>query len=130
MSQLEQAKPIELVLPPSIGPVPEASVAAGHWSSTTWIVLIAVAILTGNAALVWWRIHRKDPLQRAFDRAAGKLGLTGQERKRVVHAAPPGCPPVSLLISESILNASVSGDEDPLIVSVRAKLERARGFNP
>ncbi len=127
MNQVDQAKPVELVLPPLIGPIPDSiQPAVAHSSTTLWIAMVVLLVLAANACLVWWRIKGRDPLGRAFDAAAGRIGLNRIERKHISEITPKGCPPVALLLSESALEKVIAGDEDPVVQSIRSKLERAR----
>lgn len=126
MNQLDQVKPIELVLPPRVGPAQDAFVPVPHASSSLWIAGTVLLIVAANAWLVWWRIRGRDPLRRAFDAAAGHLGLNRKERKHIGEITPKGCPPVALLLSESAMQDVMSGDGNPVTVGIRAKLERVR----
>lgn len=128
MNQVEQAKPVELVLPPFVGPVRDAA-AVPATSSSLWIALVVILVLLGNAFLVWWRIRGRDPLHRAFDAAAGRIGLNRKERKHIGEISPKHSPPVALLLSESAFEGAISGDQSPIAVSIRAKMERARSVS-
>jgi hypothetical protein len=127
VSQLEQARVVEVVLPPNQAaasrPAP-VSTSGAAW----WIAVPVLIVLAANIMLVWWRVKGRDPLREAFDAGARRAGLDRREKKLVERLAGQSAP-IALLISDSALTTAAAGigaAEEPLIGNIRRKLSQVQ----
>lgn len=104
---MPQTKVVELVTgkeaPTSATPTIEAR--SGGWNGV--IVSMVAAVLAGNAAFIWWRVTRADPVDRAFTKAARRARLNRKERLQVRAMTPREHEPVALLISGQAFEAAM-----------------------